>query len=107
MNTREQHIISLIKERIVKKNPSAEVVLFGSHARGQANENSDWDILILLNNPQVSRVIEKEYREELFDIELEVGEPISTLVFSKMDWESKHSITPLYQSIQQDGIRIA
>jgi predicted nucleotidyltransferase len=104
MNSKEQYIISLIKSRIAKKNPDAEIVLFGSHARGQANLDSDWDILILLNNIDVSRKIEREYREELFDIELEVGEPISTFVYSKRDWESKYSVTPLYQNIKHDGI---
>ena len=65
MNKREQHIINLIKARIRKKNPQAEVILFGSHARGEAELDSDWDILILLNNLNVSRKTEKEYREEL------------------------------------------
>ena len=104
MNSKEKYIISLIKSRISLKNPEAEVVLFGSHARGNANLDSDWDILILLHNIEVDRNVEKEYREELFDVELEIGEPISTFVYSKNDWESKHAVTPLYQSIKNDGI---
>ena len=106
MDTNEKYIANLIKSRIYKKNPDAEVILFGSHARGEAHIDSDWDILILLNNLSVNRKTEKEYREELFDIELEIGQPISTFVFSRNDWESKHSITPLYQSIKQDGISL-
>jgi predicted nucleotidyltransferase len=106
MNMKEQYIISLIKSKIRQKNSDAEVILFGSHARGEAHVDSDWDILILLNSLIVTRKTEKEYREELFEVELEIGEPISTFVFSKNDWESKHSITPLYKSIQRDGILI-
>jgi len=79
-------------------------MLFGSRARGNATTNSDWDILILLNSPKVTRDKEKEYREELFEVELETGEPISTFVFSKNEWESKHSVTPLYQNVKTDGI---
>jgi len=104
MNAKEQHILSLIRERIRKKNPKAQVILFGSRARGNATTNSDWDILILLNSPKITRDKEKEYREELFEVELETGEPISTFVFSKNEWESKHSVTPLYQNIKTDGI---
>jgi uncharacterized protein len=104
MNTKEQHILRLIKERIRKKNPNAQVMLFGSRARGQATSYSDWDILILLNSPNVTRQKEKEYREELFEIELETGESISTFVFSKSEWESKHSVTPFYQNVNNDGI---
>ena len=45
-----------------------------------------------------------EYREELFDIELEIEEPISTFVYSKSEWESKFVVTPLYKNIKKDGI---
>lgn len=85
MTSKDQHIANLIKEKIFNLNPEAQVVLFGSHARGQATKESDWDILILLNGLNISRETEKKYREELFDIELEIGEPFSTFVFSKND----------------------
>jgi len=82
------------------------VILFGSHARGQANANSDWDILILLNQNNVNRNIEREYRDELFEVELEIGEPISTFVFSKFDWENKYSSTPLFENIIKEGVHL-
>ncbi|OFX59545.1 MAG: hypothetical protein A2046_07270 [Bacteroidetes bacterium GWA2_30_7] len=106
MNLKEKYIIGLIKSKIQKKNPDADIILFGSHARGTANQDSDWDILILLNTSNVSRKTEQEYRHELFDVELETGEPISTFVYSKTDWETKHSVTPLYYNISKEGIRI-
>lgn len=106
MNSKEKHIIALIKTKIQAKNPEADIILFGSHAKGTANDDSDWDILILLNSLDVSRKLEQEYRHELFDIELETGEPISTFVFSKTDWEENHSVTPLYYNISREGIRI-
>ena len=106
MDANEKYIANLIKSKIYKKNPDAEVILFGSHARGEAHIDSDWDILILLNNLSVNRKTEKEYREELFDIEIEIGQPISTFVFSRNDWESKHTITPLYHNIRQEGISL-
>ncbi len=104
MNEREKKIIKLIKEKILTKNPDAEIVLFGSHARGDSNKKSDWDILILLNKLNINRKLEREYREELFDIELEIEEPISTFVYSKSEWETKYSVTPLYQNIKEEGI---
>jgi predicted nucleotidyltransferase len=103
---KEKHIISLIGSKVRSKNPEADIILFGSHARGTAGKDSDWDILILLNALDVSHKTEQEYRHELFDIELETGEPISTFVFSKTDWETKHSLTPLYQNVLKEGIRI-
>lgn len=106
MSDEEKNISNLIKSRIKLKDPNADVILFGSHARGQAKKDSDWDILILLNIPHVSRLKEKEFRDELFDIELEQGEVISTFVFSKSEWENKYSVTPLYQNVAREGIRL-
>jgi predicted nucleotidyltransferase len=99
-------MLNLIRSAIHEKNPEAEVILFGSRARGQENKVSDWDILILLNMPQVDRKTEKEYRDALFDVALETGEAISTFVFSKQEWETKYSITPLFQNVQKEGIRL-
>jgi len=96
----------MIKAMVRKKDPTADVILFGSHARGQANQDSDWDILILLNKPHVTRLMEKEFTDELFEIELEQGEVISAFVFSKSEWENKHSVTPLYHNIAREGIRL-
>lgn len=41
MNSKEKHIIALIKSKIQSKNPEADIILFGSHARGNANVDSD------------------------------------------------------------------
>ena len=104
MNKKEKYIVSLIATQIHKKNQDAEIILFGSHARGDSGLDSDWDILILLNKMNVDRDTEKEYRDELFDIELEIEEPISTFVYSKNDWETKYRPTPLYKNIKREGI---
>ena len=106
MEKYENHIINLIKNKIHRKNPEAQIILYGSRARGDFNRYSDWDILILLNESIVDKKKEMEYREEIFDIELETGESISTFVFSKKDWENKYSITPLYDNIKKEGIHI-
>jgi len=104
MNDLQKDITSRIKSIVKQKDPSAEVILFGSQARGDAGKYSDWDILILLRQTDVNRKTESEFRNELFDVELEIGQPISTFVFSKTDWESKHAITPLFHNIKREGI---
>jgi hypothetical protein len=62
--------------------------------------------LISIDKPNKRRSDEELYRDELFELELELGEPISTLVYSKHDWETKYALTPLYQSIKQEGVRL-
>lgn len=104
MTEKEKDITQKIKDKIREKDPDAKVILYGSRARGDYRENSDWDILILVDRESVSLKTEQEYRHHLLDLELEIGEPISVTVHSKNKWESKHSITPLYRSIEKDGV---
>lgn len=105
MHSQKKHILSLIKKSIEQVDANAEIILFGSRARGDQRKDSDWDILILTDYP-VSYRVEQNFRHHLFELELELGEAFSTFVYAKSEWENKHSVTPLYQNIAKEGIRI-
>ncbi len=86
--------------------PDSEVFLYGSQARGNATNSSDWDLLILLNSTHISFDLETRLMDEFYDLELETGEIFSPLIYSIKDWNNNHSFTPLYENIQKEGIRI-
>jgi hypothetical protein len=44
--------------------------------------------------------------DEFYDLELETGEIFSPLIYSKNDWNSNYSITPLYENIQKEGVKL-
>lgn len=92
-----------IKAEVKGLDPEAEVILFGSRARGEAHEDSDWDMLILTERP-VTLKVEQAFRHKLFELELEFDQSISVFVYSKSDWNGKHRSTPLYHNIQAEGI---
>ena len=54
MNTIETHIdkntIQAITQLIVERFNPEQVILFGSHARGEVGEHSDVDLLVVLRN---------------------------------------------------------
>jgi predicted nucleotidyltransferase len=106
MIRRKQHIINLIRQKVNEIDNTAEVILYGSRARGDNKRDSDWDVMILLNKKNVDKKIEQTFRHHLLDIELEIGVPISVFVYSKIDWEGKYSVTPLFRSIKKEGILI-
>ena len=53
MNTIETHIdratIQAITRLIVERFNPEQIILFGSHARGEANEHSDLDLLVVMH----------------------------------------------------------
>jgi uncharacterized protein len=93
-----------IKKVVQKENPTAKIILYGSRARGNFLSESDRDVLILLNKPSVTFKDEQIIRHQLYDIELETGETISTFVYALNDWNTKLSMTPLYENVKKEGI---
>ena len=104
MNQRDKHISSEIRAKIKEVDPGAKVVLYGSRARGTSDKSSDWDVLVLLDSEDVDLRTEQKFRHSLFDLELEIEEPISVFVYSKSQWESKYKVTPFYKNVKKEGI---
>jgi len=104
--SKKVQILQMIKTVIDRNAPNAELYLYGSRARGKSNKLSDWDLLILLNGSDVSFDFELKIMDELYDIELETGEIISPLIYSKNDWNSNYSITPFYENVKNEGVRL-
>lgn len=98
-----EYILSEIKRIIKEKDSEAKVYLFGSRARGTANKQSDWDLLILLKNEKITPETEEEITFPLYDLEFETGELISPMVYSEKEWNTKYKITPFYHNIMREG----
>ncbi len=105
MKAKTLHISQLIRHYINAIDPKAEVILYGSRARGDERHDSDWDILVLTDY-SVDLITERKFRNKLYDLELETGEPLSIFVYSKNDWQTKQRITPFYENVTQEGVRI-
>lgn len=79
------------------------VVLFGSKARGDADDESDIDLLVLVDTES------DEFRSELWDIASDVSLDyyvvISPRVISQDRWDETRRIRmPLYRAIEADGV---
>ncbi len=87
--------------------PSAEIILYGSHARGQAQAESDVDLLVLLDE-EVLAETKRHIHDLLYDIALAEDVVISSIIVSNRKWNLPLSqATPLYQIIQKEGIKVA
>lgn len=99
-------ILSKIKESVLKEVPDAKIYLYGSRARHEENSLSDWDILILLSQENITPVLERKIAYPLYDIEFDMGEIISPMIYSLNEWEIKHKVTPFYQNVMKERIEL-
>jgi uncharacterized protein len=104
--TKKEKILQKIIKVVDENAPDSEVYLYGSQARGNNKQLSDWDLLILLNRPSISFDIETKFMNEFYDLELETGEVISPLIYSKIDWNTNYPITPLFENIKNEGVKL-
>ena len=86
--------------------PNERVILFGSQARGDARENSDWDLLVLLDKEKITYDDENKYAYPFAEIGWKYGTYISVKMYTIKDWMRRH-FTPFYHNVQNDGILIA
>jgi len=96
--------LSKVKTTVLSLDQNAQIILFGSRARGDSKIDSDWDFLIITSKP-LDEENKIEMQKRLYNTELETEEVISPIIHFREDWEDL-SIIPLYQIIQEEGIRI-
>ena len=94
-----EKVRQLVGDRLVT------VVLFGSRARGEAEPDSDMDILVVVSdvNPEIQKAIHYLAAE----VWLDCGIFLSTLVWSEAHQHKVESLrTLLYQNILRDGLNL-
>ena len=106
MDEKRNDIINKVKIIVHKYDANAGVILFGSRARGDWHEESDWDFLVLTTLPEHSGIKEKVRKEILENIEYKTFDVINFIWHNKDVWEEDYSVTNIYESIQEDGIAV-
>jgi len=106
MLDRDLQVARKLKERLSSVVTLVDFKVFGSRARGDADEYSDLDVFIEVET------IDKELKEKISDIAWEVGfyndcMHISPLVFTRYEIEeSPLRISSIVQVIAEEGVRI-
>lgn len=102
--TKHENTIRKIRQLSQQTMPKgAQVMLYGSQARGDAREDSDWDILIILDKPKVEQSDHDNIAFPFTMLGWELGEAIIPVIYTREEWANS-SFMPFYKNVERDKI---
>lgn len=106
LRNNEKKALKELKQRILERFPNAKIILYGSKARGDDEEFSDIDLLILIDS-QINRNIKEEITEIKYKMELKYDVLFGTIIENIDFWKSAiANAIPLHWNIEREGISI-
>ena len=102
----QREALRQVIEGLARVRPLRRVILFGSHARGEVDRDSDVDLCILADGVEKQIETAIEFRRELRGIP---GRPALTLIpITPERWREKQAKRdPFFESIAKEGTTIA
>jgi len=80
-----------------------DIILFGSHSTGKSNDDSDYDILVVLENPYNARDENKIY-DLCYDIDLKYNIIIDAHLITLSELSTLRGKQPIYTTALKTGI---
>ena len=107
MNSNKRDIILRFSQqvKVILGNKLDKVILYGSYARGDYNEHSDVDIMILttLTDEEIEEA-ETEIFDLAFDFQMDYDIDISVVIQNKERFNYWLGALPFYNNVQKEGI---
>ncbi len=100
-------LLQALKEKAAEILPEgSRVALYGSRARGDARDDSDWDLHVMIPGPEkLGWELYDSYAWPFSDLGLLFGEIINPRLYSVAGW-LKRSFLPFYKNVEKDAVII-
>lgn len=85
--------------------PNSRLLLYGSRARGDSHEDSDWDMLIILDKHTASHDDYDRYAFPFHMLGAELQQVFSPIVYGIGQWKQM-TTSPFYENVQNDKIEL-
>ena len=95
-------VLNSIKQVASQVLPKGSMLyLYGSRARGDAHEGSDWDLLLLLDKPRLEFEDFDKYSYPFVEMGWDIGEDIRPHAYTKNEWfNGPHPL--FYYNVEED-----
>ncbi|MCK4762661.1 MAG: nucleotidyltransferase domain-containing protein [Candidatus Aminicenantes bacterium] len=101
------HLISDVESELTNLfyDKLAKIILYGSYARGDYDDDSDVDIIALIDDDNL-----KKYEKEILmidvDLSLKYDVDLSIFIENSDEFALNKSVIPLYKNIAGEGVNI-
>ncbi len=103
LSRRDKGVFALFSKRVRERFPDARIWAFGSRVKGDATEESDLDVCVVLD--RLDDAIDQAIMNIAWEIGFENDVVISTVTYSKQEFdEGPCSESPLVQNILDAGV---
>lgn len=105
-NAADRQLLAECKAAIHEVVPEASLILYGSRARGDAREDSDYDLLVLVDR-EVDMDLERAVVDRLVPLEGQTGRVLTVLIYSRSQWDSaQYRAMPFHKNVTREGVAI-
>ena len=79
------------------------VLLYGSRARGDYREDSDYDLVVLVDKEKQQLQDFTDYAYPFMEMGRDLGAEINPMLYTRKEWQERH-FTPFYKNVERDKI---
>ena len=102
--TQNKNIIEQIRTLGKKVLPEgSHLLLYGSRARGDNRPDSDWDLLVLVDQDRQQLQDFEHYAYPFVEMGWNEGIEINPMLYTRTEWAKRH-FTPFYHNVENDKI---